>query len=60
MAVQDIQAVGEAIRDAAGGPVQLKMITPGPEHMALMLAMENWLADNMINLIQKGVDESTQ
>jgi len=42
----------KAIYQAAAGPKELRLVTPGPEQVAMFTIMEDWLADNMDALIQ--------
>ncbi len=45
----------EAILAAAGGPKKLQIITPGPEHLALLTVMEDWVAEKVIKLATEGI-----
>ncbi len=53
-------AHSEAIRDAAGGPKKLLVITPGPEQIAMFTIMEDWIAEKIDMLAQTGLVEPTE
>ena len=40
----------QAIYDAAAGPRKLMVVTPGPEEAALVLVLEDWIAQRIDEL----------
>jgi len=47
----------DAIFAAAGGPKKLIAVTPGPEQIALVAVMEDWIAEKVDALVKKGLPQ---
>lgn len=48
----------DAIFEQLQGPKKLIVITPGPEQLALLTVMEDWIADKMDDLIRNQLQEA--